>query len=937
MRYVCLWVGPCAVLALLLVGRPLGAAAQGDDRRLAPDTAVTTGTLANGLRYYIRRNTEPEHRAELRLVVDAGSILEDDDQRGLAHFTEHMAFNGTRRFPKHALIDYMERVGMRFGAHINASTNFDQTIYQLTIPTDSAEVVATAFDILEDWAGAVSFEPEEIDRERGVVIEEWRLGRGAVARLLDKQFPVLFAGSRYAARLPIGSDSVLRTFSPDALRRFYRDWYRPDLMAVVAVGDFDPATVEGLIRERFSRLSMPAAPRPRGHYPVPGHAHPLYAIATDPEETNTSVAVYFKHEARDQRTVGAYRRALIERMFGDMLNDRLFEIQQRPDAPFLFGSVGQGRFVRPLEVWLMVAGVPDGGTVRGLEAVLTEAERVRRFGFTAPELTLEKTRMLRGMEQAWAERANLPSASYAGQYVRHYLEGEPFPGIDREHALYQELIPAVTLEDVNRLAANLLGEENRVVVVSAPEGSKVPDAAALAQVFDRVTGTALTAYHRRETGTELLREPPAPGAVVEEKTLPSIGVTEWRLANGVRVLLKPTDFKDDEVLFRGLSPGGTSLVADSDYVAALTATNVVVGGGVGRFSLVELDRLLAGKAIRVYPEVFALGEGMSGGGSPDDLETMFQLLYLYFTAPRRDSSAFVSYQQRSRAFLRNREASPEVAFQDTLTAILSQHHFRARPFTVDLIDEMNLDRSLAFYRERFADAGDFIFAFAGAFTLEEIRPLVERYLGGLPARSRHEAWRDPGIRPPTGTIRSVVRKGIEPKSQTQIMFTGPFDNTPVHRHTLVSMAEVLQIWLRETLREDLGGTYGANVWASTRQIPDQRYTVGISFGSDPARAEEMAATVFREIERLKTEGPSADDLARIRETQRRTREVNLRQNAFWMSQLLQRARYGLPLDGMLEYDRLVDGLTAEAIRETARRYLRTDSYIQVTLLPERTH
>lgn len=919
-------------LFVLAIGAGVPAAAAQD---LSVDTLVTTGTLANGLRYYVRENGRPERRAELRLVVNAGSVLEDDDQLGLAHFAEHMAFNGTRRFPKQALIDYMERIGMRFGAHLNASTSFDETVYRLMVPTDSAEIVRTAFAILEDWAHQVTFDSVEIENERGVVLEEWRLGRGAQARMLDEQFPVLFQGSRYATRLPIGDPEILRSFEPEAVRRFYETWYRPDLMAVIAVGDFDRDTVIELIRRHFGGIRAPAGARPRPLYDVPGNIEPLVSVATDPEETGTSVSVYYKHAPSPRGTVDAYRQSIVERLYTNMLNARLFERAEQPDAPFLFANSFKGRFVRSLDTYVLGAGVAEGRVIEGLTALLTEAARVERHGFTESEFERQKARVLRNMEQTYAERQKTNSSRYAIQYTLHYLEDWPIPGIEREYELYQRLLPGISLEEVTGLARRYLTEQNRVVLVNAPEQDPpvAPDRVMLLDAFDDVDERDIVAYEDNVAGETLVTDPPEPGSIVSEAVLANLQVTEWRLANGVRVLLKETDFQDDEVVFRAWSPGGTSLAPDARFESAASAATLVAASGIGDFSRVDLQKVLAGKAASVFPEINDVSEGIRGWASPKDLETMFQLIFLYFTSPRADSSAFETYRQRMTEFLRNRDADPMVAFYDTLTVVLTQGHRRARPFTMDRLDEIDLGEALEFYEDRFADAGDFTFAFVGSFTVEEMRPLVARYLGNLPAAGRQETWRDVGYDYPPGIVKRTVRKGVEPKAETRIVFTGTLDYARQNRYALSSMRNVLEIWLRESLRERLGGTYGVTLAVTTARYPSPRYQVTVHFGSAPERVEELVAAVFDQVDSLKTFGPSADDVAKVRETQRRARETALRQNGFWAAQLIDRVQFELPLDDILNYDELVDGLTAESIRDAARAHLREDRYVQITLYP----
>jgi len=905
-------------------------------RPLPVDPAVTVDTLPNGLRYYVRANPKPERRAELRLVVNAGSVLEDADQRGLAHFVEHMAFNGTEHFEKQELVNFIERVGMRFGPDLNASTSFDETVYMLQVPTDSAAIFARAFDILEDWAHRVTFDTAEVRKERGVVIEEWRRGRGAAARMFDKQLPVLFQGSRYAERLPIGDKVTLEAFDPAALRRFYADWYRPDLMAVVAVGDFDKDSVVRLIRRHFSAIPARAKERPRTVFPVPDHDSTLVAVATDKEATNSGVQVLWKQPVRDDRTVAAYRRGIVEGLYNSMLNDRLYELTQKPDAPFLGAGSGQGRFIRSKEIYSLGAGVKEGGIERGLEALLTEAERVDRHGFTPSELERAKSDYLRGMERAYAEREKTNSGAYVGEYINNFLVGEPIPGVAYEYDLAKALVPGITLAEVNALGRAWITDTNRVILATAPDkpGIAAPTPAALLAVFDRVRHAPVAAYADTVSDAPLVAKLPPPGKVVRERENKALGTREWTLSNGVRVILKPTDFKADEVLFTAYSPGGSSLAPDSAHLSAALATQVVTLGGAGPFSAIELQKKLAGKAVHVIPFLGDEQEGMSGSASPKDLETMLQLVHLYFTAPRRDSSAFLAFTTKAKAALANRGLSPQAAFQDTLQVTLAQHHPRERPITSERVDEIRLDQALAFYRDRFADASDFTFVFVGNVSPDSLRPLVERYLGSLPAAHRKETWTDRGVVPPKGVVTREVRKGIEPKSETRIVFTGPFEYTAANRHAIRSLADVLSIKLREQLREELGGTYSVVVSASPSRIPRPEYAFTIGFGSAPERADQLTRAVFAQIDSLKANGASAADVAKVKEAQLRSRETSLKQNGYWLAQLAAYDQAGEDPNAILTYESLVNALTPAAVRDAARKYLNEKNYVRVTLYPE---
>lgn len=901
------------------------------------DAQVTRGQLPNGLRYYVRANKKPEKRAELRLVVKAGSILEDDDQQGLAHFVEHMAFNGTSHFPKHEMVSFLESLGMRFGADVNASTSFDETVFMLQVPTDTPGTMDRSLLILEDWAHNVSFDPVEIDRERGVVMEEWRLRRGAGARMQERMFPILFKGSRYAERVPIGRTDVLQRFKPERLKQFYADWYRPDLMAVVAVGDFVQTDVEGLVKTHFGSLPKAAAAPRRPAYDVPDHPGTAYAVLTDKELTTTSVQVDYLLPARPYGTVGVYRERIVDRLFASMLSARLSELAQRPDAPFLSAFAGRGRFVGPSKDSASLGAlVKDGGVERGLEAVLTEAERVARFGFTATELDRQKQTLLRARERALAEKDNVQSFSRADEYVRNFLVGETLPSLDDEYALVARFVPEITLGEINRMAKEWYPETNRLVFVTAPEkaGVAVPDEAALAAVLKAVPGRNIAAYVDRVATSVLLESPPDPSPVVKTSAKDALGITEWELANGVKVVLKPTTFRQDEILFRATSPGGTSLASDADYVPATTAPLVVVAGGLGHFSSADLRKVLTGKIASATPFIGELDEGLSGNASPKDLETLFQLIYMRFTQPRADPVIFSLQTSQLKTLMANQANTPAYAFTEALAAILGQNHPRRRLPTSAMVDEWNLEKSMAFYKDRFADASDFTFVFVGNIDLPTMKPLVERYLGSLPSLHRTETWRDIGARTPTGVISKKVEKGIEPKSQAAIIFTGPFEYTQEQRVAIRAMAEILQTRLRETIREDLGGTYSISANAGSVRFPVANYTVSIGFGCDPKRLDDLVARVYQEIEQFKANGPTGQQVSDEREALLREFETSSKQNGYLVGQLAAKYQNNEDPAGIWAVPESYRTLDTAAIQKAARTYLAGVNRVQVTLVPE---
>jgi zinc protease len=903
---------------------------------IAVDPLIREGRLPNGLQYFVRANGQPRGRAELRLVVNAGSVLEDENQRGLAHFVEHMAFNGTEHFPGQDVVAFIQSLGMRFGAHVNAHTSFDETVYQLQIPTDRPAVIDRSLLIMEDWARNVSFDPGAVDRERGVVLEEWRQGLGAASRLRDAQMPILLKGARYADRSPIGRPEIIQNVTPAQLRKFYTDWYRPDLMAVIAVGDFDPAVVTTMIEAHFRPIPAAAAPKPRPLFTVPPHDETLYALSADRETTATTVTVTNVTPAGEQRTVGAYRRGMVDRLFARLLSKRLAEVAQRPNPPFNAAQTNRGLFVRTATLTTLAALVPNGGAERGLEALFSELERVVQFGFTQSELDRDKLDSQRYLDQALLEKDKSPSGPLADELVRHVVQEEPVPGIVYEQAMSARFLPEITLAEINALARTWIPDRNRVVSVSAPEraGLALPTEARLAAVIASAKKAALSAYVDKVNSSPLLAKLPTPGTVAKSATRADLGITEWQLSNGLRVILKPTPYKEDEILFRAISPGGISIASDQDLVAAQTADAVVAAGGLGPFSTIDLTRVLAGSSMGVQADISETDEGMRGGASAKDLEKMFQLIYLRFTAPRADAEQFEAMKARLLPQLENRSARPEVAFTDALVAALTQNHPRARPLSAASISQMSLDRSMAFYKGRFADASDFTFVFVGSFQVDAIKPLVERYLGSLPALRRAEAAVDRGIRPPAGVVEREVVKGLEPRSQVAIVFTGPFQNDSFHRLLVKTMGEMLAGNLQQILREDLGGTYGVSVEPQFETVPTAQYQIVVSFACDPARVNDLTAAAWKEIRAFAEQGPSAGQLAGARNTMERELEVGFQENSDLLDELMTAVENREDLADVFNRRPLWTRLTTTALRDAAREYLNPKRYVQVTLRPE---
>ena len=906
--------------------------------KLPIDPKVRIGTLSNGLRYYIRQNTRPEKRAELRLVVNAGSVLETPDKLGLAHFVEHTAFNGTKHFAKNDLIKYLESIGVRFGADLNAYTSFDETVYILPIPTDTARIVDQAFTILEDWAHGQIFDPAEVTNERGVVREEWRGRKGAGDRMLQQWLPVAFKGSRYAERLPIGTEASIMSATPQKLRTFYNTWYRPDLMAVIAVGDFDPNVIESKIKAHFSGLKNPPNEQKRTVYDVPANKEPLVAIASDKEATGSSVNLIYKLPADSVNTVADYRQLLMERLYLTMLNSRFSEIAEKPDAPFLAaGSSKDNFFARTTEGFTLAASVKDGGIERAAEALLTEARRVDQFGFLQSELDRVKTNVLRSFERSFAEREKTQSEQFVEEYIGNYLQGEAIPGIEYEYKLAQELMPTITLADVNSLAKRWITDENRVIIAQSPikEGVPQPTREGLLAAFDKASKATLAAWTENLSSENLIEKAPAAGKIVGSKPISSIGAVEWKLSNGARVIVKPTDFKADEILFSAYSPGGNSLAADPDFMSAAFASQILQLGGLGNLNRIDLGKKLAGKAASVQPAIGETTEGFQGRSSPKDVETMFQLAYLEFTAPRLDTVVFTTFKGQAATILANRALSPEAAFQDTIQVTLAQHAFRARPLTPKVFEEVNPQKALAFYKDRYADASDFTFVLVGNVDTVAIKPLVETYLASLPNTGRKEKARDTGMKTPKGVIERTLRRGTEPKASTRLVFTGECSYTPEDRFILRALTTLMQTRLNETLREKLGGTYSPSVGGSCQREPRQEYAVSVAFGSSPENVEVLSKATLALIDSLKAQPVTQADVDKVKEEILRSREVEVKTNAYWLGNIGARDQAGEDLGGLgPAYDEMVKKLTPAMIQQAARKYFNTTNYARFVLLPE---
>jgi zinc protease len=902
------------------------------------DPKVKIGHLPNGLTYYIRHNSLPEKRVELRLVVNAGSVLEDDDQLGLAHFMEHMNFNGTKHFPKNELVSYLQSIGVQFGADLNAYTGFDETVYILPVPTDKPGLVDKGLEILKDWAHEATLDSIEIEKERGVVVEEWRLSRGADERMMKQTLPVQYQGSRYADRLPIGTKFSLDNFSHAALKRFYKDWYRPDMQAIIVVGDIDVNDMEQKIKETFSSIPAATSPRQREMFLVPDHTQTLSVVAKDKETAFPAVEIMYKKDPLPETSIGDYMRYMNRMLFTGMLNNRFRELTLKPNPPFVSaGSYYGNSYARTKDVYQLYANSSDTGMARALKALSEENRRVLLYGFTQSELELQKKQLQSFYDRIFSEREKEESYKYVQEYVGNFLINEPIPGIEWEYDFVKQHLSSVKLEEVNKLAAQWITKNNMVVTLNAPDkaGVKIPSDEEVKNVLDAVETASIEPIKDKVLATALMDASKLkPGKIISTKPDEELQTTTIKLSNGATIILKPTTFKNDEIMFRAFSKGGHSLVKDADYYSASNASDIVAQSGVGDFSSIDLGNMLKGKNTRLTPDISLYTESLNGSTAPKEIETLLQLVHLYFTKPRKDKDAFESYKTKEKQMSSNLLANPMYYFVDELGKLMTQNHPRADKIAKpEDFDKINLDRSIQIYKERFANAGDFTFLFVGSFDEEKIKPLLEKYIGSLPGSAAKENFKDLGIRPPATKVDKVISKGAEPQSMVLLAFSGPATYSEKDNYIMQSLGEVLNIKLVEKLREEKGGVYGVNVMGRVSKYPYSSSAFSIIFPCAPENADTLSKAALEELKKIIANGVSNEDLEKIKEQQKRKLEVDMNQNQFWMSSLYDSYYLGNKPSNILSKKKQSETLTSKMIQDAAKKYINTNRYIRVMLQP----
>ncbi len=904
------------------------------------DASVKTGTLPNGMKYYIKKNTLPEKKVDFRLAINAGSILEDENQRGLAHFMEHMNFNGTKNFPDNKLVDFLQSIGVKFGQHLNAYTSFDETVYMLPVPLDKPGNLDAGLKVMEDWAFNATLSDEQINKERGVVLEELRLGLGADKRMSDKYLPKLLYNSQYANRLPIGKKDVLENFKPEVIRQFHKDWYRPDLMAIVVVGDINVDEVEKKIKDNFSKYKNPSKPRERKSFDLPNHKETLVAVETDPDATNSMVQFIMKDSDAYQPdvTVEQYNQSLVEQITTTMLNNRLGELVNSTNPPFTYGSVYHGgTYARSKEGFQGFAMVKEGNQLNALKVLLEETERAKRFGFTQSELDRAKAQVMSNIERTYNNRDKTESDELVDEYVRNFLEQEPMPGIAWEYEDTKKFLPTVTLAQTNEVIKKFVKDDSRVVVITGPKKDNIqmPTEAMVMNTFETVKMADLKPYQEKATIKNLVKPFKSEGKIAKTETDARLGTTTWTLSNGAKVTFKKTDFKDDEIVFTARSMGGSSLINDEDFKKTQFAFPALSEAGVNGFSKADLTNYLAGKQANVNAMVGSYYDGISGRTNQKDLGTAMELMFAYFTGLNYNQDAFNAYKTKQSAMLDNLLSNPQFYFSSEHAKFMNQKNPRFIGIIPMEKDWANTDYKKAYdiYKEKFSNAGNFHFYFIGNVDETKLKDQVLQYIASLPSTGKTTNFRDTGYRQMTGDYTKTYKKGKDPKSMVTISYTGEAPYNEKEALALEALGEVATIKVIEKLREDESGIYGGGARGGMYKVPFNNYSFSINFPCGPENVDKLTKSAITELQKLIDKGPDQKDLDKYKEGEMNDYNTQIKDNMFWMNNLTKNQFDGSDKYEILNYKEKVQALTVKDLQDVAKKYL-TKGRIVATLMPE---
>jgi zinc protease len=927
--------------ALLLMLVYTNSTAQLDPMTPVPnDESVRYGVLGNGLTYYVKSNQEPRERASFHIFQNVGAMLEEDHQDGLAHFLEHMAFNGTKHFPEKGIIDFLERHGVAFGENINAYTSKNRTVYMLSdVPVTKPGILDSCLLILNDWSNYLLLTEEEIDAERGVVMEEWRSLRDAQRRMYKASLKYMYPNSKYAERDIFGDLEVIENFEYDALRDFYHQWYRTDLQAIAVAGDFDAEEMEQKVISLFSKIPAVENAPERPFYEIPDHADPIYGLVTDAEAAQTFIQYMIRHRKTGEgpETFVQYREAYIHNLFNSMMGLRIEEMLQKGDPPFVAGMISYGDFERGYEALNAMLIPKPNQEELSFSALMTELERVKRYGFTQGELDRVKAELLSRWEKYYKERDKITNEEYISNYLDHFLEGDAYPSTEYAYQAVQAILPTITLDDFKQLLSEWITDHNRVLVITGPEGEGIEhlsEEASLA-ILEQIASAEIEPYQEEELAESLISSEPAPASIINERRLEELDALEWTLENGARVVYRYADYEKDQVQIRAYSIGGSSLFEDEDVPTADMLTSLIQMYGVGDFDAMGLQKMLAGKNISLQLSLQYLSEGLSGTASPKDMEAMMQLVYLYFNQPRFDKEAHDAILTRYMGLVENMNNNPDKVMGDSLSLIVSNYHKRTRIVDQQFLRDISYERLEAIYRDRFADASDFFFIIVGNMEEDEVKILAQKYIGAIGDMDRSEAWVDRKIYEPEGIVEKTIPMTLEiPKASVNIVINQEMAYSPYNRMTLRVIENILDIRYVESIREEEGGTYGVGIRTSLSKWPLEKASMRIAFDCDPERAADLKEKVFFELEKLATEGPSEEDLSKTRENILKDRQENKEHNSYYLSMLFNYYLYGINYDDPANYEDIINKLTVEDVKKVMQAFYKDPNIVDVVFVPE---
>ncbi len=897
------------------------------------DKAVHYGKLDNGLTYYVRHNDKPENRAYLQLVVNAGSVLEDENQRGLAHMCEHMAFNGTKNFPKHKLIEFLESLGMRFGADLNAYTGFDETVYMIEIPLDSTGFLIKGLQVIYDWASNVSYETDEINAERGVIREEWRLGRGAQDRLTRKTFPAILYNSLYSRRLPIGDTTVFMHCPPDNLRNFYKDWYRPDLQAVIVVGDFDADKVTEQVKNLFGKIPARTEERERIYPEIPDHEKTIVKVATDKEAPYTILSMYIKNKFSTVNTYADLKEDIIDELATGMLNMRFSELSKKPDSPFAFVGVGYGQFIGKKSAFNFFSLAKNDKILDAVKVGTEEIQRAKKYGYTQSELERQKKVLLSDVKKQFKDKEKMSSDKWAKILHENFgLSKSPAFSFDLKYKLYRTYLPEITPEDVNKAIKDMVIDKNTVITLTAPDKIEVPSENEILDMYNIAKKSDIKAYVEEKVSDKLILKEPVSGKVISEQKDDVTGTITWILNNGIKVVLKPTDFKDNEILMKAYSYGGYSLYPN-DILNAKNCASITDNSGVGDFNNIQLSKFISDKQVSCSPFVNLATEGFNGSSTIDDFSIMMQLIYLYFTQARFDEDAFQAYIQQQKAILANSANNPQSVWRDSLISNIYNHSPFMKSMTLADLSEIDNKKAEKIYKERFSDPGSFTFVFVGNINTDKMKPVIEKYLGSLSAADKKEKIQHPDLLIPKVTKNVYVRKGSDPKSLVYTIFSGRTKQNLKNQIYLKALSLVLTDSLLDQIREKNQWTYSISARTNFQSLINNQYTIGIFFSSAPENVSKVNKRIMRIAKNFSSVEIPDEEMQKTIEKLKREYETNIKTNKYWLNQLLFMYESGGKPDFVTSYTDIANSLNKKILKKQAEKLLH-DYYLSVILVPE---